>query len=152
MAKYYQETSENFSIVDNNTGEVFPYNQIKKFETNEFIMVFLTNCSPLMELTGNHLKVLICCWEYATYNPAKEQQGNIIYNGPGFKKACKEIGLDVSGATIDNAISTLCKRGLLLKMHRGEYMLNPQYFYKGRLSARNNIKLPESIRQEEQVK
>lgn len=137
MAKYYTEKSEDFSLVDSHTGEILPFKQTRKIETKEFIMVFLANSYLLMNLPGNVLKVLICCWEYSTYNSAKEEEGNILFNGPGFKEACWKNGLEISGASIDNAVSTLCKKGLLIKRHRGEYLLNPEVFFKGRLANRD---------------
>lgn len=76
-----------------------------------------------MELEGNPLKVLICCKKFALRNTC-EGDNNLIYNNIGFKESCREYGLNVSNAVIDNAISTLCKEGFLIKKHRGEYLLN----------------------------
>lgn len=141
MTKYVTEKSKDYSILDNHTGEILDLNITRKLELDEFIMVFFASCPALMNLTGNHLKVLICCWKHSSYNPQNEEQGNIIHNGPGFKNACKEDGLNISNASIDNAISALCKRGLLVKRFRGEYLLNPQYFFKGKLSNRSRVRV-----------
>lgn len=149
MAKYKTEKSEDFSILDNRTGEILDLNLTKKVDLDEFIMVFFSSCPQLMNLTGNHLKVLICCWKHSSYNPDNEERGNIIHNGPGFKNACKESGLDVSNAVIDNAISALCKKGFLIKKFRGEYLLNPQYFFKGKLSNRSRIQVHFTVEPEE---
>lgn len=139
--KYVTEKSENFSIVDNNTGELTDLNITKKINLDEFIMVFFSSCPELMTLKGNHLKVLICCWKHSSYNPENEERGNIIHNSPGFKEACRASGLDISNAAIDNAISALHKKNFLIKKYRGEYLLNPQYFFKGRLSERSKVKV-----------
>ena len=141
MAKYVTEKSKDYSILDNHTGEILDLNIIRKITLDEFIMVFFSSCPQLMNLTGNNLKVLICCWKNSSYNPENEERGNIIHNGPGFKSACKESGLDVSNAVIDNAISSLCKKGFLIKRFRGEYLLNPQYFFKGKLTSRSKVKV-----------
>lgn len=141
MSKYITEKSENYSILDNKTGEILDLNFTKKISLDEFIMVFFSSCPELMNLTGNHLKVLICCWKHSSYNPDNEERGNIIHNGPGFKKACREDGLTVSNAVIDNSISALCKKGFLIKKFRGEYLLNPRYFFKGRLSSRSKVQI-----------
>lgn len=141
MAKYVTEKSKDYSILDNHTGEILDLNIIRKITLDEFIMVFFSSCPQLMNLTGNNLKVLICCWKHSSYNPENEERGNIIHNGPGFKSACKESGLDVSNAVIDNAISSLCKKGFLIKRFRGEYLLNPQYFFKGKLTSRSKVKV-----------
>lgn len=148
MTKFYTEKSEDFSLLNTHTGEILPFSQTKKLDTKEFIMVFLTDYLPLMQLPGNVLKVLICSWDYSSYNSNKEEQGNILYNGPGFKEACWQSGLKVSGATIDNAVSTLCKKGLLIRKHKGEYLLNPKYFFKGRLVNREKA-MVNSIKKEQ---
>lgn len=141
MTKYITEKSDDYSIVDNHTGEILDLNFTKKITLDEFIMVFFSSCPRLMDLTGNHLKVLICCWKHSSYNPENEERGNILHNGPGFKSACRENGLDISNAAIDNAVSALCKKGFLIKKFRGEYLLNPQYFFKGRLSNRSKVRV-----------
>lgn len=141
MTKYVTETSEDFALLDKQTGEIIDYSVTKKISLDEFIMVFFASCPKLMNLTGNHLKVLICCWKHSSYNPNNEESGNIVHNGPSFKEACKENGLDVSNAVIDNAISALCRKGFLIKRYRGEYLLNPEYFFKGKLSSRSKVRL-----------
>lgn len=152
MAKFVTEKSDNYSIVDNQTGEILDYNVTKKITLDQFIMVFFASCPHLMNLTGNHLKVLICCWKYSSYNPENEERGNVIHNGTGFKEACKESGLDIPNASIDNAISALCKKGLLIKKYRGEYLLNPQYFFKGRLTNRSKVKINYIVEPEGDIK
>ena len=141
MKKYVTEKSENYALLDKQTGEILDYSIAKKVSLDEFIMVFFAGCPELMDLTGNHLKVLICCWKHSSYNPNNEESGNIVHNSPSFKEACRENGLDVSNAVIDNAISALCKKGFLIKRCRGEYLLNPEYFFKGSLSSRSKIRL-----------
>ena len=141
MAKYVTEKSKDYSILDNNTGEILDLNFTRKITLDEFIMVFFSSCPELMDLTGTLLKVLICCWKYSTYNPTNEESGNLVYNNIGFKESCRADGLNISNAMIDNAISALCKKSLLIKRYRGEYLLNPQYFFKGRLSNRSKVKV-----------
>ena len=150
MKKYITEKSEDYSILDNHTGEILDLNLTRKISLDEFIMVFFSSCPELMNLTGNHLKVLICCWKHSSYNPDNEERGNVVHNGASFKEACKENGLDVSSAVIDNAISALCKKGFLIKKYRGEYLLNPQYFFKGRLSSRSKVQVNYIVEPEEQ--
>jgi hypothetical protein len=149
MTKYITEKSDDYSVVDNHTGEILDLNFTKKITLDEFIMVFFSSCPELMNLTGNHLKVLICCWKHSSYNPENEERGNILHNGPGFKSACRENGLDISNAAIDNAVSALCKKGFLIKKFRGEYLLNPQYFFKGRLSNRSKVRVNYVVEPEE---
>ena len=80
------------------------------------------------------------CWKYSSYNSTNYAEGNIVHNNPSFKEFCRQDGLVTSDANIDNAISTLCKKGLLIKRCKGEYILDPRYFFKGKLSDRSKIK------------
>lgn len=141
MAKYITETSDAYSLYDNFTGELLEYKQTKKISMDEFIMVFFTSCPELMKLSGVELKVLICCWKLSSFNPMSETEGNIVHNNQSLKEFCKNQGATASDANIDNAISILCKKRMLLKKCKGEYMLNPEYFFKGTLSNRSKIDL-----------
>ncbi len=139
MAKYITEKSKDFSLLDNHTGEILDYKHTRKLSMDEFTMVFFASYPQLLKLKGVQLKVLMCCWKYSSYNSESEEDGNIIHNNASFKEYCRNEGLETSDANIDNAVSTLCKNGLLLKKCRGEYMLNPRYFFKGKLSKRSRI-------------
>jgi group I intron endonuclease len=89
------------------------------------------------DLLPIYFDILECCGKFSSYS-----NGNyFIHNGTGFKKACRENGLDISNASIDNAISALCKKGFLIKKFRGEYLLNPVYFFRGKLSNRSKVNI-----------
>ena len=139
MTKYIKEKSKDYSMVDNHTGEVLDLYQTKKVSLDEFIMVFFASNNRLMRLKGLYLKVLMCCWKFSSYNAEYEEEGNIVHNNASFKNFCRQDGLDTSDASIDNAISYLAKEGLLIKKCRGEYMLDPRHFFKGKLSKRSRI-------------
>lgn len=141
MAKYITEKSDVYSLYDNITGELLEYKQVRKVSMDEFIMVFFTSYPELMKLSGVQLKILMCCWKLSSFNPLNETVGNIVHNNPMFKEYCREEGLNAPDASIDNAISQLCKKRLILKRCKGEYMLNPEYFFKGTLSNRSKIDL-----------
>lgn len=141
MAKYITETVKGWSLLDECTGELLEYKQTKKISMDEFIMVFFTSYPELMKLSGVQLKVLMCCWKLSSFNPLNETTGNIVHNNPTFKEYCREEGLATPDASIDNAISQLCKKHLILKKCKGEYLLNPEYFFKGTLSNRSKIDL-----------
>ena len=139
MQKYITETSKDYSLLDNHTGEILKYRQTKKLTMDEFIMVFFASYSELFKLKGVQLKVLMCCWKYSAYNYENNEDGNIVHNNPSFKNYCREEGINTSDANIDNAISVLHKQDLLIKKCRGEYILNPRFFFKGKLSKRSKI-------------
>lgn len=139
MTRYVTTSTEDYSIVDNHTGELLELRQTRKLSLEEFIMVFFSSYPELFKLKGLQLKVLMCCWKHSTYNKENDTSGNIVHNNTSFKEHCREEGLQLSDASIDNNISALCKVGLLQKKCRGEYLLNPEYFFKGRLSERSKI-------------
>ena len=139
MARYITEKSKDYSVVDNHTGELLELRQTRKLSLEEFIMVFFSSYPELFKLKGLQLKILMCCWKHSTYNKENDTTGNIVHNNASFKQHCKDEGLNLSDASIDNNISQLCKTGLLIKKCRGEYVLNPNYFFKGSLSQRTKM-------------
>lgn len=149
MARYITEKSDDYSIVDKHTGELLELKQTRKLSLEEFIMVFFSSYPQLFRLKGLQLKVLMCCWKHSTYNKENDTNGNIVHNNTSFKEHCREEGLELSDASIDNAISSLCKTGLLIKKCRGEYLLNPDYFFKGSLSQRTKVMMQFIVNQEE---
>lgn len=138
-SRFKREVNKDFSLLDNHTGEILEFRQTKKVSLDEFIMVFFAGCPELLRLKGIHLKVLICCWKYSSYNPENEIEGNLVHNDSIFKAQCKSFGLDAPVASIDNSISYLSKQGYLIKKCRGVYLMNPKYFFKGSLSSRSKI-------------
>lgn len=141
-----------YQIVDNHTGDLTELRQTRTVTLDEFIMIFFASSPDLLSLKGVHLKVLICCWRFSSYNPESEAEGNLIHNDVLFKSKCKDFGLTIPTASIDNAISYLSKEGFLIKRCRGTYLLNPKYFFKGRLSDKSKIDLHfkvEPVKQEE---
>jgi hypothetical protein len=150
MARYITETSKDYSVVDNHTGELLELKQTRKLSLEEFIMVFFSSYPELFKLRGLQLKILMCCWKHSTYNKENDLSGNIVHNNTSFKEHCREEGLQLSDASIDNNISALCKAGLLRKKCRGEYLLSPDYFFKGSLSQRTKVLMSFIVAPEEE--
>jgi hypothetical protein len=137
--KYVKEKVEDHAVIDLETGDLTECYQLRKVSLDEFIMVFFSSYPDLYKLNGVQLKVLMQCWKCSTYNSVNCTEGNIVHNNPKFKECCRQDGLETSDANIDNAISTLCKKGLLIKRCKGKYLLDPRYFFKGKLSDRSRI-------------
>lgn len=137
MKKYITEKSRDFSLLDNHTGEILDYNQVKKVSIEEFIMVFFSSYPEILKLEGQKLKILMLCWKHSTFGG---EGGNIIINDTSFKEKVREYEPNISNANIDLAFSTLTKRGLLRRICKGRYELNPDYFFKGTLSKRSKLK------------
>lgn len=137
--KFITVKSEDYSLMDNHTGEILDYNQVKKVNIDDFIMIYLSSIPETMALSGQVLKVFMCCWKLSSFNPSDSEEGNVIVNNKSFKRRIRECGLDISDQGIDNAISALYKKNFLLKLCKGEYMLNPKYCFKGTLSQRSKL-------------
>lgn len=137
---FNQIVDPNLQVIDITTGEIkSAVSHIKVDNIDDFIMIFLNNLRCLYNLEGLELKLLMQCWKKSLY--ANDYSGNILLNDNDFKKSVIDDGLKMSPATIDVYISKLCKKGLLIRLSKGKYMLNPNYFFKGRLSDRSKLKL-----------
>ena len=124
-------------IIDNNTGEVLVSEDlvVKVGDIDKFIMFFLTNNDYFYHLTGTQIKVLSVLWKESTYKQGDE--GNIIHNNKNLKTSIKSKMPSITDGMIDNVFSTLSRQNVLIKTCKGEYILNPEYFFKGRLSDRS---------------
>lgn len=138
MKQFITEKSQDKAIVDITTGELTDLHITREVNTDDFIMLFLKSFPQMMDLTGNQLKLLIICWRSCTLNPNNTTEGNIVNNNPYFKNIVRESGLNLSDASINVEMSRLTKKGIIIKRGFGTYMLNPEYFFRGRISDRTN--------------
>lgn len=139
MDAFITEKSKDYSLLDNQTGEIIEYRKTRKVSMEEFMLFFFHSYSDMFVLTGTQIKVLMCCWRYSAYNPKNCKDGNIVHNDTAFKEACRRDGLKSTDSVIDNCISQLTKYGFLIKICKGAYKLNHEYFFKGTLSDRTKI-------------
>ena len=139
--KYETITNNGYSLVDNYTGEIKEFKQTRKINYDEFLLVFLSTIPEMYQLNGGQLKVLIACWRHSTFNPSNSEEGNILHNNPIFKKKLREEGIDMSNSAIDVYIHQLTKQGFLIKQCKGCYILNPKYFFKGRVADAAKMRL-----------
>lgn len=139
--KYTTETNENYSLLDNQTGEIKELKITRRVTQEEFIMVFLKTIPELWNLEGNQLKLLMYCWLDSSFNKIEDNEGNIIRNDILFKNKVRQMGLDLTNGAIDVYISQLTKANILIRVCRGAYLLNPNYFFKGKISDNTKMKL-----------
>lgn len=137
--KYITETSKDYALLDKHTGDLLDYKRSRKVTMDEFIMIFFASYPELMEVPGQKLKVLMCCWKYSTYGTSED--ANIFINDKVFKEHVREYEPKMSDGSIDVAISFLSKKGLLWKLCKGRYALNKDYFFKGKLNDRSKLKM-----------
>ena len=138
MEVFKTETDPDFSLVNKQTGELLEWRRTKVVSVDDFIMFFFASMPDLFKLEGLQMKVLMCCWKASTYNDV-ESAGNVVYNNKTLKDYIRSCGLNISDTSIDVIISRLTKLNILIKKCRGMYLLNPEYFFKGRLSDRSKL-------------
>ena len=68
-------------------------------------------------------------------------EGNIVNNNKLLKDYIRSCGLDITDSAIDVIIHNLSKANILIKKCKGTYMLNPQYFFKGKLAEKSKLEL-----------
>jgi hypothetical protein len=129
-----------YSLLDKHTGEIKEWKRTRVVDVDEFIMFFFASMPDLFQLEGLHMKVLMCCWKASSYNDV-ETEGNIVSNNRLLKEYIRQCGLDISDNAIDVVIHNLAKKNILIKKCKGTYMLNPQYFFKGKLADKSKLEL-----------
>ena len=143
MAKkiYTQITNPELKVVCTTTGEIVSgISTVKCDSIDDFIMCFLLSIKEVASLDGNSIRVLLFCWKFSSFN-YNIPEANIIVNDVDFKERLRLNGLNLSDASINNAINKLYKAGMLQKKCRGKYTLNPKYFFKGTLANRSKLQL-----------
>ena len=143
MAKkiYTQITNPELKVVCTTTGEIVSgVSTVKCDSIDDFIMCFLSSIKEVASLDGNSIRVLLFCWKFSSFN-YNIPEANIIVNDIDFKERLRLNGLNLSDASINNAINKLYKAGMLQKKCRGKYTLNPKYFFKGTVANRSKLQL-----------
>ena len=140
MDNFITQADPDYSLLDKHTGEVLEWKRTRVVSVDEFIMFFFASMPDLFKLEGLQLKVLMCCWKHSSYNDV-EKEGNIVHNDRLLKEYIHQCGLNISDTAIDVIIHRLAKSNILIKKCRGTYMLNPQYFFKGRLAEKSKLEL-----------
>lgn len=140
MKMLVTQKDQDYSLLDNHTGEVMEWKRTQVVSVDEFIMFFFASMPELFQLEGLHMKVLMCCWKHSSYIDA-HTEGNIVSNNKLLKDYIRSCGLDLKDNVIDVIIHNLSKRNILIKQCRGTYMLNPKYFFKGKLVDKSKLEL-----------
>lgn len=133
------------SVVNNETGEIVSgVAEIKTSSIDEFGFLFLKTLEPCVNLGATQLKVLLCCWMFSTLKEISGGiSGNYFTNNADFKSFVRDTqNLDLSDNAINTSISRLKSCGIILATEaKGSYILNPKYFWKGKLSERSKLQL-----------
>lgn len=137
MAKPYLKTvhQETTNYVDPDTGELVDAHikntKIVVNDRTEFIQLYISIESKLLGLSLSEERVLL----YALLNCDNK---NIVHiSAYGRKEIAKSWGL--ADSTVYNALAVLHKEGLLVKIEKGTFRVNPSYAWKGNSTDRTTM-------------
>jgi hypothetical protein len=121
--------------VDARTGEVVTITKsfsVKSKNKDEFFFTFLDALNAVCKISrSSDLKVLAIMCGLADFN-----KGTVRLSAEGRKSMMKSIGCNTQSLT--NSLTRLRKAGLIVGS-RGDYEINPQYFWKGTTDERNKM-------------
>lgn len=110
---------------------------VKRVTTEQFTQVYLQNNDDFYCLTKAEANVLSVCWNMSQYyGEGSELPGNVVqYNR--FLLSYIKDKTKLSESSIKHAFADLCRKSMLIKSsERGIYFLNPEFFFKGKISDR----------------
>ena len=137
------KTDDSVSMVDSETGEMLGFKKTKICTTQEeFIKVYLDQIGELTGCMEDGLySVMIAAWKYSNFCDDDKQEGNIFHNDFFFKKLCRDLGLNKDDSAINTAVYRLNERGVIKRISKGTYILNPKYFVKGTLTNKTRMEI-----------
>ena len=126
------------------SGEIISA-EIKTFKTvsaEQFCQVYLKDNEEFFKLTKAESNILAVLWYTSNYYEDKDISlpGNKISLDAQLRDVIKtKTGL--ASGTIKNTVVSLVKKKMLLKDNRynSVYYLNPEYFFKGKITDRTKI-------------
>lgn len=136
------------TTVDTETGEVVDHMAMEELNIKatkkikdypEFIMIYLKDIAGFLQIeNATQIQLLSIIWKESSFNNPETNQGNLIAILKDDKERwAEELGVGLR--TIDNAVSALVEKDLLLREGRGKYKLNPKYYFKGSNTDRMKI-------------
>ena len=103
--------------------------------------IYMASIGVLGYLAKSELSVLTVCWKES--NPVNDTAYNYnkINNDTSFKESVRKSAPTLDNKTINNIMASLVKKGYLIKIHKGEFAMNPIYFAKGKITSDTKIEL-----------
>lgn len=130
MGKYF-ETFE--QIIDKESGEEITSRRVIKqtIAREKFMAIYLQDASGYLEIESTvHFKVLFALWQLAEFDTNEL----ILIKSKKEEIAAK---LEYAYKTVDNAITQLAKKQIIIRKNTSVYYLNPKFFWKGSEIARS---------------
>jgi hypothetical protein len=135
MKKTKSVIYEKESVVVNEHGETLTteLTTVKKVNKETFLQVYLDDFMSLMRIKeGSEYKIVLWIGKNMNFDT----------NEIALIKAIKErmsIDIGTNIRTINNSVSALVSKKILIQKGRGLFILNPKLFFKGSLDSRNNL-------------
>ena len=115
---------------------------IKTVSAEQFCQIYLRDNEEFYKLSKAESNVLAVLWYTSNYYEDKHRAlpGNKISLDEELRDTIK-IKTNLAAGTIRNTITSLVKKKMLLKdsRYKAVYYLNPEYFFKGKISDRTQI-------------
>lgn len=115
---------------------------IKTVSAEQFCQIYLRDNEEFYKLSKAESNVLAILWYTSNYYEDKDRAlpGNKISLDEELRDTIK-IKTNLAAGTIRNTITSLVKKKMLLKdsRYKAVYYLNPEYFFKGKISDRTQI-------------
>lgn len=115
---------------------------IKTVSAEQFCQIYLRDNEEFYKLSKAESNVLAVLWYTSNYYEDKDRAlpGNKISLDEELRDTIK-IKTNLAAGTIRNTITSLVKKKMLLKdsKYKAVYYLNPEYFFKGKISDRTQI-------------
>lgn len=111
----------------------------KTVPSENFIQVYLEDMGGMLKIeNGTQARLLALLWKESEINLKDSSKGNQIYTIKANKdKWAKELLVKLQ--TINNTLSALLEKNLLIKKDRSICMLNPKLFFKGFVNDRDKV-------------
>lgn len=125
-------SKETTHVVDREDGEILRTEIItrKRVTADKFVQLYLDDFGALMGIEGEgEYRLILWCAKNMNYDT-----NEVIIVNALKKRIASECNL--SPYTINNAVSALVSKNLLLRKETSIYMLNPNYFFKGKIDDR----------------
>lgn len=125
-------SKETTHVVDRENGEILRTEIIttKRVTAHKFVQLYLDDFGALMGIEGEgEYRLILWCAKNMNY-----ETNEVIIINTLKKRIAAEC--DLSPYTINNAVSSLVRKNLLLRKDTSIYMLNPKYFFKGKVEDR----------------
>lgn len=125
-------SKETTHVVDSRDGEILRSEIIirKRVSADKFLQVYLDDFGFLMGIEGEgEHRIILWCAKNMNY-----ETNEVVIVGEHKKRIASEC--DLSLHTINNSLTSLVRKSVLIRKATSIYLLNPKYFFRGRIEDR----------------